>query len=481
MTRPSSRFSRTALLDGALANVLLNTTTGPLLTAYVLFLGASSIVVGFAAATPLVANVLQVAGSYMIERVGHRKRIVIIAGLSSRIVWAVIGAAPLVAAALHLPALTVFFVLLWLYCIGASTYTVGWLSWIGDLVPDDRRGDFFARRNAIGTLAWLPLTLGAGLVLDAVRTARGPHDPLGFLLIFAAAALASATTIALLSRVPDSAHEVRDSRSLAELARLPFRDANFRRFLAFTASWGFGIGVSAPFITAYLLEDLHAPYTTITLFGIVMGVVAVGSSRFWGRLADAHGHRAILALCTAMVGTFPLVWCLTTPTNYLVVGIALHVAGGVFWSGVVLTSTNLALSLSPRGDTAPYVAVAAAVSGLSMALGPIAGGVLARVFSDTHVSLGPIVIAHYKFIFLISAAMRFHSSALLSRVHEEKGRDVASLVREIRGMRGFTPRHGMTDFLAFWGGPLTGLVETVGESVQLLTPRRPAREREIQP
>lgn len=470
-----TRFSRTALLDGALANVLLNVTTGPLLTAYVLFLGGSSVVVGLAAATPLVANVLQLVGSYAIERIGQRKRIVILTGLSSRAVWAVIGAAPLLATAFHLPALTVFFVLLWMYCIGGATYTVGWISWIGDAVPEDHRGEFFALRNAIGTLVWLPFTLGAGLALDAVRAARGPHDPLGFICIFAAAALASAITIALMSRVPDRAHAAREERSFSELVRLPFRDANFRRFLAFTASWGFGIGVSAPFFTAYLLHDLRAPYTAVTVFGIVMGVVAVGASRFWGSLADAHGHRAILALCTAMVGTFPLVWCLTTPSNYLWIGILLHVAGGIFWSGVVLTTTNLALALAPRGDTAPFVSAAAAVGGVCMALGPVAGGFLAEATKDVNVSLGPIVITHYKFIFLVSAVLRFHSSAMLSRVLEARGGDVASLVREIRGMRGFSPRHGVIEFLAFWGGPLTGLVETLGESVQILAFRRPSR------
>src|SRR5207247_7210039 len=130
---------------------------------------------------------------------------------------------PLLAAAFHLPALAVFFALLWFYCICAATSQVGWMAWVGDLVPPAARGEFFARRNALGTLLWLPLTLGGGLLLDFVRRTRGPESPYGFLLIFGAAAVAGFVSLALMTRVrdPRPPHRV-ETRSFTRLVPLPF-------------------------------------------------------------------------------------------------------------------------------------------------------------------------------------------------------------------------------------------------------------------
>jgi hypothetical protein len=84
---------RLSVWDGIFSNLYGNLTGGVFLVGYMLALGASETQVGLLSGLPLVANVIQLASTYLIELAGRRRPLALASGASARLLWlAVIGA-----------------------------------------------------------------------------------------------------------------------------------------------------------------------------------------------------------------------------------------------------------------------------------------------------------------------------------------------------------------------------------------------------
>src|SRR5690625_6107015 len=64
---------RLSVLEGSLAQVFLNWTTGSVLTGYMLHLGASANQLALVASVPLLAQAASPLAAYLVTNLGHRK------------------------------------------------------------------------------------------------------------------------------------------------------------------------------------------------------------------------------------------------------------------------------------------------------------------------------------------------------------------------------------------------------------------------
>ena len=176
------RGMRRLMHDAAFATVVGTLNSGVVLVAYALMLGASSTVIGVLAAIPFLTQLLQAPAVVLIERLRSRRLISIASLFVARLalpLMAVLGFIEdrRLALALLVAAETV-------HCAFNALAGCSWNSWIRDLVPEDRMGNFFARRTLWATWLGVAGNPGAGAGPPLLNPTRG-RSPAGAPALFA--------------------------------------------------------------------------------------------------------------------------------------------------------------------------------------------------------------------------------------------------------------------------------------------------------
>ncbi|PCD02135.1 MFS transporter [Sphingomonas spermidinifaciens] len=460
------RGLRILVMEAAFSGGTAALTSGVVLNAFALHLGASAAMIGLLASIPFLAQLLQLPAIGVVERWRSRKQIAVVTSLIGR-------------AMLALMALTAFWggaIGLWTF-VAAQVVLAGfgavgscaWNSWIRDLAPDDRLGSVFARRTLWLSGISLVLGLVAALALEWTEPGTDARN-LVFAVMFAAGCatgLVSAAVVAIMPEpaMPPSAGPV----SLIALLRLPLADANFRRLLRFIASWQFAINFATPFFTVFIVRQLGFDLSFVMLLGVASQVANLAALRTWGTLSDRFANKSVLAVCApvyilaivAMIGASQIgdrewvrIWL-----------VALHAIMGAAIAGATLASTNIALKLSPRGAATAYVAASATVTAIAAGTAPLLGGLLAQFFVERRLELVlrwsgpngvfslPLILTRWDFYFLIAGLIGLYAMHRLSLVEEHGEIDrramayqvLAEARRSIRNISTVAGLRGATD------------------------------------
>jgi MFS family permease len=431
---------REAALSGGAAAL----TSGVILTAFALHLGASSFMIGLLASAPFLTQLLQLPAIAWIEKWRARKRIAVWTSLIGRAMLAVMAAAAFFSGELPLIAFVIAqFVLCGMAAIGACA----WNAWMRDLAPEERLGQVFARRTVRLTVISLVLGLAAAGALD--WTARGSFErDLVFAGMFAVGFITGLLSARMVAAMPEPMMPPRGGASrLGELMREPLKDRNFVRLLRFTASWQFAVNFATPFFTVYIVRQLGFHVSFVMVLSVVSQVANIAMLRLWGRLSDRFANKSVLSVCApvyilaivAMIGASQIdsrdlvkLWL-----------IALHLIMGASIAGATLASTNIALKLSPKGSATAYLAASAMATAVAAGIAPILGGLLAQFFGARQLELVarwsspsgvfslPLVLQHWDFYFLIAGGIGLYAMHRLSLIEERGEIEAREMARQV--------------------------------------------------
>lgn len=445
-TGDTTRAMRLVMGDGMASQMMVTLTSGPLLIGLALALGASNMVIGLLCAAPFLGQLLQLPAILLIERLRRRRLVTVVAAAASRVALLVAATTPLLPPSLALPVLCG--AVLAHASLGALA-ACSWNSWMRDLLPSGRLGRFFADRLFLTTLAGAAVSYAAGRVADAGRGA----DP--YVWLFAAGIACGTVGVVLLAVTPEPAMPpAPDGQSLRRLYAEPFRDANFRRLMAFLAAWNFAVNLAVPFFPVMMLKRLGLDMAEVMLLGIVSQAANLSVLRLWGRLSDRFSNKSVLALCAPLFlvclfgwtfVTFPDRHALTVPLLFL-----LHGLMGVALAGATLAAGNIGLKLSPEGRATPFLAMGSVVSSMAAALASLLGGALAQIFEAREVALtlrwsspgggfalDALHLGHWDFFFLFACVAGLYALHRL-RLVAESG-DVAGMEIIRRALRSCAP------------------------------------------
>lgn len=433
------RVMRISTLDGLFAVQYATLTAGPFLTAFLVALGAHAFEVGLAAALPLLGGLVQPIGAEIVRRRdGHRKGVAVTAALVDALLWSVS-----ILAVAWLPAtraLPVVLVVMGVQQASTAVGTASWTSWISDLIPPPVRGRFFGTRNFVTNAFGAVTAAAAGF---AIRAASDPI-PL-FLALIAAGAASRLVSIRFLSIQPEPS----PARSLPGGAirqiREPLAQSGFRRYVVFSAAWGFSVYFVAPFFAVYMLTQIGIGVQSVMSFSALGIVSNLVGQRVWGPLADRHGDRQVMRLAGLFVALQPFWWLFTAasgPGYYLMP--LLSISGGFAWSGFTLATGNLMMRLAPETGKTSFFAVQAALGGAFGAAGPIVGGSISGLLAASWIGQGPF--DGFKALFLVGGLLRFLAWLLMARVPEPVSRPrlravfvIRDTVRTMNLVQGFSP------------------------------------------
>jgi MFS family permease len=418
------RSQRISILEGSLAQVHITITGGSLVTAYALMLGANDFHLGLVSAFTALSTIAAILGAQWVGLLGRRKPLSVVCSAGGRALWTILCLLPFVpfshGTRLALMLTTIF--------IGNSLVNLsgtGWLSWMTDLVPLERRGRYFGLRNTVLGAVAMVTSFGAGWILD--RYIAAGLRPQGLATIFGFAAAAALVAGVVLTRQWEPPLRGEVPLPMIETIRRPFANRRFRRLLIFAILWATATGVSSPFFGAHMIKNLHMSFSMIAVYSILAGVLNLLSLPIWGKVIDRVGNRPVLVCCLLGVFFLPLLWLFATPTNLLPIWLDAALTG-VFWPGFTLASFNLVLATAPEENRTAYLAVQTMVVGIATFLASLFGGLAARALGDIRLQVLGLSLINFHLIYVVSAVLRISLLPLALQLREQRAQTVRVLL-----------------------------------------------------
>jgi len=451
-----------SVVEVGYAGILGNLGGGVILTGFLLALGASDVQIGIMGALPFFAYLWMLHGSYLVQRIGDRKRITLTALWIARSMWPIVVVLPfiyLLGIAEH--RVGVFLILYAIYNIFNAIAGLAYIDWLVDLVPEDRRGRFFARRNfALGVTGMATAMLG-GFFLDLWNKYIPNREMEAFGIAFAIATIAGFLSNYYLRRiVHPPIHQAELSGPFWKIVQRPLRDRNFRQLILLRVVLDTSLNMAGPFFVVYMIREMGLGFSFATVMTTIAGAASFVSMNAWGRLSDRYGNKPLLAISIVGKGIFPLLWLWTSPETFALYIIA-HMFG-VFDAGLNLTAGNIVFEVAPKGYTAIYFGVFFTAVGATSAIAPVLGGFLLQELQGIEFQLGSISISHFKILFLISAVMRFTSLTVLKRVHEPEAKPVGHVIRVIWNAWSMNPAEGLLQTVRYLLAPARFISKKIG-------------------
>lgn len=376
-TQRSTWLRRTLNLsqrEGA-ASATMTATSDNFFNAFAIYLQASAVQMGWLTAIPqLFGALFQVLSAWLGNYLPRKSMVVVTACIQTVVV------ALLATLAVSRPegAVRWLIVLAVLYFSCLNFIQPQWRAWMGSIVPQRRRGTFFAARTRLTMAASLLVFVSGGVLLT--YSERLGIAWAGFAILFGTAALGRALSSRYLFLMydPDPMPH-RDKRkgflqSIRQL-RHSLHDKTFRDYSFFVAGMQGVVAISAPFFALYMLRDLQFTYLQYSLNAIASIVTQFMTLSFWGRFTDRFGNRIVMRFCCLTIPAIPVLW-MFSPDFYYLLGV--QVVSGLVWSGFSLSTANYLYDIRPhKSDFAVYAATQSALGASMVFVGAILGGYIA--------------------------------------------------------------------------------------------------------
>ncbi|MDY6897221.1 MAG: MFS transporter [Cyanobacteriota bacterium] len=440
--------------DGVFAAVFDITTTGILLSNFLVELGANAVQIGMLSSIPMLVNLLQPLGAYLSERIDSRHSYCLWTHGAARFVWLflalAIGAASWGWGDLQNHQLVVLTLLTILAShVLTALGSASWLSWMAMLVPRKLRGRYFGLRNSLASFTKLIYVPIAGLIVSF-----WPGGAIqGFGLVLLLGLVAGAASLAcqfLKTDINPQSHNYSEIKSFSrskpsdstkkqgtsELQNQNqnfnqppsmWKDSNFLIFLAYFSLWMFAFNLSTPFFNLYMLDTLDLDVSWVTVYGSFQAGAGMLMLILWGKLADKVGNRAILFLVGILVAIIPLMWVgigVDSLSIWLWLPL-LHILIGGSTAAIELCSNNIQISIAPVRMQSVYFATAAAAAGASGAVGTTIGGFLAE----------NTVLGGLPGLFMISVGFRLIALVPLLFVQEARRQSLTKIFQGFRKLQ----------------------------------------------
>ena len=385
--KSKEKARRTSIIEGTAASASQG-FGGRFITPFALALNAKSIHIGILSSfTGLVAPFAELLGSNLMEK-RSRKTIVLRFVLLQSLMWIPIA----VLAFLFWKNIFqdyLIFALIAIYSLLAIFGRIAipaWFSWMGDIIPENIRGRYFAKRNrATGTIGLAVALIGAFL-LDAFET-KG-FALIGFMILFSLAFLFRFISLLLFTKQYSPSFKLK-KKSYFSFWQFLKRFDNFGKFSVYRASLSFAMVIASPFFAVYMLKELGFSYVTFMAVSLSATAFYLLSVPLAGKFSDRFGNLKLIYVANALLFTYPLFW-IFIKSPILLIFLPQLVGGVATAAGTIATNNFFYDSVSPQKRPL-CIAYKSILVGVGIFIGALIGGFLIDYISlDT---INPFFIA----------------------------------------------------------------------------------------
>lgn len=394
------RSMRCVIISSVTAVIAMMCMGGSVLNLVAIKLGAGEIMLGLLAFAQLGPSLARVFTMSAIERVGKRK--IILRWFFVSVVFALpLLALPYLADNAIWSSRACLILLLagvFLRGLASELGNTGWFPLLQDIVPKESTGRFFALLRGAWQTAGLLTLLGIAWLLG-----RDPSWQ-SFQIVFVVAVLAWILRAAALIPVTERPPLPSDRSQLGIFQRFRevIADPSYRVLVLYMIIYSAAFAAPVPF-RIKLVKDLGYSDGFILAASAMTGLGAILTLRFWGRLADRYGNRAIFSISHIGMIVVTLLWWLVDSGSFSSVLIfLLYFLASVFHSGNGIAQTRYILHAVPP-DKQNRINVINTISHSSCAVAPLLGGLLLRMTDGFSFQSGALTLNNYHLFFLICA------------------------------------------------------------------------------
>lgn len=417
LSQPNQRDSLDASVRDAMGYATMVGAAETYLSAFGIFLKISTVQIGLLSALPpFLGACAQLLSVRLLDFIPSRRQLIVFGARLQALSLLPIALLPFLFADTR-DAAPWLIGLVIIYHMAVGIAAPIWSSLIGDLVPFELRGRFFAFRNQRAGIATLAAVTLAGCTLHLFDGLGA--TAWGFVLILLVAMLARLRSAFWITRHEDPIYSAPRSSyfSFFQFVRR-IRHSNFTRFVFFVSLINGAAAFSAPYFAIYMLRELQFPYIEYTLVTAAATVSGILALQHWGSLVDTFGSKRILSFCSFGVSIVPALWLFSAHPLFLIL---VQLYSGFVWAGFNLAAATFmfdAVSPPKRARCAAYQAV---VNATCVLLGSLLGGYIAehlpRTLSLVFTEWTPA--SPFLLIFLASGMMRLSTSLLFLRRFNE--------------------------------------------------------------
>jgi len=396
-------FLRYFILEGVFSSFYILVIQGAIFTGLAIEFHLNEFLLGITSSFPLISQVFQMVVPLILERVKSRKFLTNLFNLLGRFSW--IGV--LISLALNIKSPKIFISIFAISQIFGAMASSSWISWMRDLIPEDKRGSIFGKRNVYISLASLLIFYMYSFLIEKIS--------FGYEVIISISLLGSFLSYIYMQRIPDV--PMKRHGTMATL-KLVLRDENFMKYLKFVFYWYMVVMVTSPFYNYHLIKNIGVPFSYIGLASVISSCVAIVMYKIWGRVSD-EGHRVVAELGISVVGMISIMWFFMNDGTYRYLMILDAVLTGFAWSAINLSLLTLPLEVASSSEIV-YFSVNSAVAGVGGLVGSVIGGILARNFSRLCIEPMGFKVQGLQILFLLGGILRISSLLLLTRVRVKR-------------------------------------------------------------
>jgi MFS family permease len=367
---------------------------------YAIRLGASEELLGWLTSIPgLLVVLLRAPAARMIEHAEDQQSLIVRGLLGARIFYLLIFLLPFLPSLHRAEVLVALIIMMGLPAILANA---GWGSFFADVIPARQRVKVVSVRSTLTHLMILVIVPILGKWLD---WAPFPYNYQGIYLLAFIGALVSTWHVTKVKVPEDVRARQKKPRAPAPLNlrsiwQIMTGSRQFSALLIATFAYQWAVSIASPLYNVYYVQRLDASEGWIGFRTTLASLASILAYRFWPRLIDRWGDRAILILTAPMMLFFPLGTGLArtlTPHLFIIMWTR------VFGAAVMLSRYSILLKSCPEDRRPTYIATYAILVNIAAFIAPLVGVRLEEFIGINNV-------------FFVSAALRLVSALLYLRL-----------------------------------------------------------------
>lgn len=326
-----------SIYHGMASAVAQNTSNSYIPIFAMTILGATNYQVGLISSLPpLVALMMTLPAAILLNRAIEQKKLVAFSVVAARFIFL------LIAFVSYVPGSFGSWLLLGLIAtmsIPNTMANMGWQSFIGNIIEEHRRAQFFSDRNRLLTIVGLVVTLTIGVVMKDMTT-----NKLAYQILFMFTFVIGLVELFFILKHDEPKREVQDEKQRAMDWSI-FKHKQYVLFLVVALLFNFGWQMAWGLFNIYNVRYAEATIFWISMFNVANMLAQIFSFGLWKKWSQKYGNMRVFVWVAFGMSTAPLLTVLSTNLYYLT---AMMMLSGIFVSGTVLILFNLLLENSPK-------------------------------------------------------------------------------------------------------------------------------------
>ena len=326
-----------SIYHGMASAVAQNTSNSYIPIFAMTILGATNYQVGLISSLPpLITLLMTLPAAILLNRSIEQKRLVDFSVLAARFVFL------LIAFVSYVPGSFGSWLLLALIAAMSVPNTManmGWQSFIGNIIEETRRAQFFSDRNRLLTIVGLIVTLTIGVVMKDMTA-----NQIAYQILFMFTFVVGIVELYFLLKHNEPVRELSLEKKRAMDWSI-FKNNKYVLFLIVALIFNFGWQMAWGLFNIYNVRYAGATIFWISMFNVANMSAQIFSFSLWRKWSQKYGNMYVFVWVAFGMSTAPLLMVLSTNLYYLVV---MSLISGLFVSGTVLILFNLLLENSPQ-------------------------------------------------------------------------------------------------------------------------------------